>query len=235
MLAQVIFVLAACLAVGFGINLARRFQRSHAPVYGWWTISFLFYGAAFVMEAITIGSNWHLVWQYQIYMVSSAGLVGAMSAGTIYLAFPGSRIPRLYSAYVSLAVVSLAAFAVIYPPVLHGSWFALNSGKNAIVGPAQVSYLLLSAVGGPIVVLGALWSWWKTRRHYTLLIAIGALIPSLAGTVASQGAGLSLFPMLNIVGLIVIFLGYVYSRPRSQASLSHQTPQESSSPMHIAR
>ncbi len=221
---QLLLMLAALMAVGFTMNLAGRFKRTHAPVYGWWTVSFLLYAAAFLMEALTQPDNWHLVWQYQIYMVASAGLVGTMSAGTVYLAFPRSWISFLYSMYVALDIVALATFAIVHPPVLQGSWMALNAGKNAIIGPSQVSYLLLSAVGGPVVVLGALWSWWKTRRYYTLLIAVGALIPSLAGTLASQGLTEAWFPVLNMVGLVLIFLGYVYSRPRTRVVEMRRTP-----------
>jgi hypothetical protein len=125
--------------------------------------------------------------------------------------------------------LTLIVLTVVFPPALHGSWQALNAGQHAIVGPTQVVYLLLSAVGGPVVVLGALWSWWKTRRYYTLLIAAGALIPSLSGTVASQGMATTLFPIFNIVGLTLIFLGYVYSRPVSAPQpVSLQRPQ----PLH---
>ncbi|WP_207711773.1 hypothetical protein [Sulfobacillus harzensis] len=224
MIVQRLLFLAALLAVGFAVNLAGRFKRTHAPVYGWWTLSFLFYAAAFLMEALTVNGNWQLVWEYQIYMVASAGLVGTMSVGTVYLALPRSRIPFFYGLYVALATISLALFAVLHPPVLQGSWLSLNAGKNAIVGPSQISYLLLSAVGGPVVVLGALWSWWKVRRYYTLLIGVGALVPSLAGTFASQGLGESWFPVFNIVGLILIFLGYVYSRPRTRVVELRKSP-----------
>lgn len=225
-MAQMLLMLAALMAIGFTVNLAGRFKRTHAAVYGWWTLSFLFYAAAFLMEALTQHGNWHLVWQYQIYMVASAGLVGAMSAGTVYLALPRSRISFFYGLYVAVTTLSLAIFALLHPPVLHGSWVALNAGKDAIVGPSQVSYLLLSAVGGPVVVLGSLWSWWKTRRYYTLSIAVGALVPSLAGTLASQGMAEAWLPVLNIVGLVLIFLGYVYSRPRTRVVEMRKSPLE---------
>jgi len=76
--------------------------------------------------------------------------------------------------------------------------------------------LVIGGSGGPIVVLGALWSWWKSKRYYNLLIAVGALIPSSAGALVSQGIGASIFPIMNILGLVLIFLGYVYSRSSNQ-------------------
>ncbi|MCY0879910.1 MAG: hypothetical protein OWU84_13350 [Firmicutes bacterium] len=213
-MAAILFWAAAALAAVFAGLMGQRARSSSSPVYRWWLLSFVLYALAFSMEALTVAHNWHAVWEYQIYIVASAGLVGTMSVGTTYLALPRSKVATGYAIYVAAAVVALAVLTAAFPPVLHGSWQALNAGQHAIVGPTQVAYLLLSAVGGPVVVLGALWSWWKTRRYYTLFIAAGALIPSLSGTLASQGFGLFWFPVLNIVGLTLIFLGYVYSRPQ---------------------
>jgi len=208
-----LFAAAAVLSVTFAVILAQRFRKSRRPTYGWWTLSFSLFAIAFITEALTVGSNWHMVWEYQLYIVASAGLVGAMSVGTTYLAFPRSKLATGYAVYFAVVQTALIVMTVVFPPVLHGNWQSLNAGKNAIVGPTQVAYLLLSALGGPIVVLGSLWSWWKTRRYYALLIAIGALAPSAAGILASQGTGLTVFPLLNIVGLVLIFFGYLYSRP----------------------
>ena len=43
-----------------------------------------------------------------------------------------------------------------------------------------------------------------------------ALVPSWAGTLASQGLTEAWFPVFNMVGLVLIFLGDVYSRPRTR-------------------
>lgn len=213
MIQATLFWAACALAMLFCGVLAQRFAARRSPFYGWWTLSFALYAMAFAMEAWTVAAGWHAVWQYQLYIIGSAGLVGAMSVGTTYLALPRSLAARLYAAYFIVAETALIVLTVAFPPVLSGSWQSLNAGQHAIVGPTQVVYLLLSAVGGPIVVLGALWSWWKTRRHYNLLIALGALVPTMAGTLASQGSGDALFPLLNIMGLGLIFVGYLYSRP----------------------
>ncbi len=215
-MAEMLFWAAAILALIFAGNLGTRYRDKKAPFYLWWTISFVLYVVAFAMEALTVGNNWNSVFEYQLYVIGSAGLVGAMSVGTTYLAFPKSKTAVGYAVYFVLVECLLIGFTFLNPPILHGSWQALNSGKNAIVGSTRVLYLLLAAVGGPIVVIGALWSWWKSRRYYNLLIALGALIPSSAGTMASQGIGMAIFPIFNIVGLVLIFVGYVYSRASNQ-------------------
>ncbi|NMP24930.1 hypothetical protein [Sulfobacillus harzensis] len=213
-MASGLYAAAAALALVFVLRLVQRLRTSRAPVYLWWSLSFALYALAFIMEALTVDNQWH-VWEYQVYMIGSAGLVGAMSVGTTYLAWPRSKIAAGYALYFVVVELALVVLAIVYPPTLHGTWALLNAG-HAIVGPPRIAYLMLSAVGGPIVVIGAGWSWWKTRRYPILLIAVGALIPSLAGTLASQGLTTSVFPILNIIGLILIFIGYLNPRPPSR-------------------
>lgn len=216
-MASLLYAAAAALAIVFLMRLVQRLRVSRAPVYRWWSLSFVLYALAFIMEALTVQSQWH-VWEYQVYIIGSAGLVGAMSVGTTYLAWPRSKIAIGYSIYFVVVELALIGLTLAYPPTLQGPWALLNAGQHAVVGLPRVAYLLLSAVGGPIVVLGAGWSWWKTRRYPILLIAVGALIPSLAGTLASQGLTTTAFPVLNIVGLILIFIGYRNSRSPSRRS-----------------
>lgn len=229
---QVLFVVAALLAAVFAAVLGRRYVTRRSPFYAWWTLSFGLYVVALVVEAVTVGGNWHQVWEYQVYMVASAGLVGAMSAGTVHLAWPRTKLARGYALYVSGVGLALIGLTIAYPPLLQGTWAQLNGGQGAIVGAPRVAYLLLSAVGGPIVVLASLGSWFKTRRYYPLFIAVGALIPSLAGTMASQGLGMSGFPLLNMVGLVLIFIGYLYSQPKASPKTSRLVPGRAAAESH---
>jgi hypothetical protein len=224
-MASLLFWAAALLALIFASNLVSRYRAKKSPFYLWWSISFFLYVIAFGMEALTVSSNWNSVFEYQLYIIGSAGLVGAMSVGTTYLALPKTKVAVGYAVYFVLVEVLLAIFAFVNPPVLHGSWATLNAGKNAIVGTTHIFYLLLAAVGGPIVLIGALWSWWKTRRYYNLLIALGALVPSSAGTLASQGIATAIFPVMNIIGLVLIFWGYVYSRSSGQGRVNQSQHQ----------
>jgi cytochrome c oxidase subunit IV len=214
-----LFILAAVLALLFAGALGKRYQKNHAPFYLWWTISFALYTLAYLAESFTVASRWNLP-MYQIYIIASAGLVGAMSVGTTYLAFT-KKIANVYAVLISLLGIALIISTIAVPPVLKGSWLALNGGKGGIVGATQIIYIVMASVGGTIVIVGALWSWWKTRRYYNLLIAAGALTAGLGGTMASQGVALGILPVMNIVGLVLIFLGYVYSRSAAQGRVSY--------------
>ncbi|MCY0886754.1 MAG: hypothetical protein OWV35_12895 [Firmicutes bacterium] len=217
---------AAVLAAVFAVILAGRYRERHAPFYLWWTFSFSFYVMAFVMEALTVATNWHLLWQYQLYVIASSSLVGTMSVGTTYLAVP-RRWAHGYAGFIILLILGVAVTVFALPPALHGSWTQLNAGIGGIVGPTQLFYVLMASIGGTVVILGALWSWWKTRRLYNLLIAAGALVSTSGGTLASTGIGLSALPLMNIIGLLLIFWGYLESRAVPAAGAA-ATPRVSS-------
>ncbi len=213
-MAETLFWAAALLAVIFALALMSRYRERRAPFYLWWTFSFAFYTLAYITEATSVKTHWTL-FPYQLYIIASATLVGTMSVGTSYLAFP-KALARGYAGFITILFLSLTVSVFVVPPVIHGSWLALNGGKGGIVGLTQVIYIIMASLGGTIVVVGAAWSWWKTRRHYNLLIAAGAIVAGIGGTLASQGVGLSILPAMNILGLVLIFLGYVYSRSSQQ-------------------
>ncbi|MCL4494942.1 MAG: hypothetical protein M1294_09045 [Firmicutes bacterium] len=218
---EALFWAAALLAVIFALALMSRYQQHPAPFYLWWTFSFVFYTLAYIVEAITVGTHWTLV-PYQLYIIASATLVGTMSVGTSYLAFP-KTIAHSYAGLITALFAVLTVSVFVTPPVMQGSWLALNGGKGGIVGLTQVMYIIMASLGGTIVVIGALWSWWKTRRYYNLLIAAGAIAAGVGGTLASQGVALGILPLMNIVGLVLIFLGYVYSRSSQQGRSKSQS------------
>lgn len=207
------------------MNLARRYRTTGVAYYLWWSLSFYLYLITFAMEAMTVGSNWSTPLEYQLYIIGSSGLVGTMSAGTGFLAFP-PKVAKGYAYLVGILMMGVIAASFVFPPVLHGTWIALNGGRG-IVGLTQVFYIALVSVGGTVVLAGALWSWWKTKRGYNLLIGAGVLLSGLAGTLASQGMGVVAFPFVNLVAVVLIFLGYVMSRSAHAAraqepSMSHK-------------
>lgn len=222
-MASGLFWAAAFLALVFALNLLSRYRTRHAPFYLWWSFSFFLYVLTFVMEAVTVSGNYHLL-EYQLYIIGSSGLVGFMSAGTGFLAF-ARRPATFYAGLITLLFLALTISVFAVAPSLRGDWLTLNRGAG-ITGLTQILYIVMVSVGGLVVFAGALWSWWKTRRHYNLLIAAGVLISGAAGTLASQGMGVAAFPFVNIIAVTLIFLGYIYSRP-SVAVRAHPAPRPS--------
>lgn len=207
------FGVAALLALAFAGRMGWRWRTGRKPQHGWWLLAFLFYAAAFVTEANTVAQGWHSLWEYRLYLFSSAGLVGTLSIGTGYLAW-NRRLARSYAALEGALLAGLAIWLCVRPLALHGSWLALNGGQGSITGWSQRFYVVQVAMGGMIIVWSSLWSAWKFRRWQPLLIAAGALASSTGGTLASMGLGLAVLPLMNVVGLIGIFLGDFYAAAR---------------------
>lgn len=223
MLTEGLFIVASVLSAIFAASLWRRYVRRRARFYWWWTLSFVFYALTFATEAVTVRHGYHTV-TYDFYILGSAGLVGWMSVGTAYLALK-SGIARRYASLITVLFLATLGSLGFFPPHIQGDWTALNAGRG-ITGMTQIFYIILVSLGGTIVFVGAIWSWWKTRRFYNLLIALGVVISSMAGTFASQGLGTVAFPFANLVAVIIIFLGYIYSRPSGgpkAPSKSHDT------------
>jgi len=115
-MASMLFWAAALLALIFAANLVSRYRSKKSPFYLWWSVSFFLYVIAFGMEALTVGSNWNVKFEYQLYIIASAGLVGAMSVGTTYLALPKSKFAVGYAVYFVVVEVLLAVFAFVFLP-----------------------------------------------------------------------------------------------------------------------
>ena len=206
-----LFWVAAILALGFSVIVFVRYQARRSPFYFWWAISFLLYALACGAEASTVDRGWTLPW-YHVYIIASAGLVGTMSVGTGYLAF-ARPMARGYAVGIGLVGFGLVISTFFSHISLIGNWLTLNAGVGGITGVTRIAYVATASVGGTIVVVGALWSWWKSRRYYTLLIAIGATASGVGGSLGSQRAVLSMLPIMNIVGLLLILAGYLFAVP----------------------
>ena len=61
------------------------------------------------------------------------------------------------------------------------------------------------------------WVFWRRRilPHRVLsnaLIAVGAILPALGGTLIRFGGSISAFYLLELAGIIIIFIGFLRSR-----------------------
>ncbi len=206
-----LFWVAATVSLGFSVILFVRYQARRSPFYFWWAISFVLSALTYGSEASTVSQGWTLPW-YHVYIMASAGLVGAMSVGTGYLAF-ARPMARGYAVGIGLVGIGLLISTCFSPMSVIGNWLTLNAGVGGITGVARIAYVATASVGGTMVVVGALWSWWKSRRHCTLLIAVGATASGVGGSLAPQEVVLSVLPVMNIVGLFLMLAGYLFAVP----------------------
>lgn len=104
-------------------------------------------------------------------------------------------------------------------------WFHTASNNDIISGshplaPGDIIFVIivLNTLGALALVLGAAWSAWKfyqtrqnpTRLYSMILLVIGGLAPTLAGTMTKFGVP-SAFFILTFVGALFLLAGYLVS------------------------
>src|SRR5581483_10576273 len=65
--------------------------------------------------------------------------------------------------------------------------------------------------GGLALIVGALWSWWRTRRAGVLLIGLGAMLPFAGGSL-SDLLHADVRVLLQLLGIVVMFAGFLQGR-----------------------
>jgi hypothetical protein len=83
-----------------------------------------------------------------------------------------------------------------------------------LMTPAFNTFGTVALVGGAIY---SAWVYWRRkimphRVISNILIAVGAILPAVGGTHMRLGGGLPLFYIFELVGIIIIFIGFLRSR-----------------------
>lgn len=83
-----------------------------------------------------------------------------------------------------------------------------------LMTPLFNTFGTVALVGGAIY---SAWVFWRRRimPHRVvsnILIAVGAILPAVGGTHMRLGGGLQLFYIFELLGIIIIFIGFLRSR-----------------------
>ncbi|MDI3327798.1 MAG: hypothetical protein QJR06_04550 [Alicyclobacillaceae bacterium] len=199
---------AAVLSAGLAAAIAKRWRERGGVHHLWWSVSLLLYTAAALAEWYALVWGWNS-WIYKGYYFTAIALVAFMAAGEVYL-LAGNRWGTAFAVYVlAVSAVFLAHLWWIGPldmEAYRGVGTAI--GGDAMPPPVRRWYpLLLSMIGGMVLIAGPLWSWWKRRIAANLYIALGAVILSAAGSAAKSGYP-ALLPLSELVGIAVIWWGF---------------------------
>lgn len=182
-----------------------------------WTIGLLMYAAG------TISEFWTEIWGlnetiYRVWYLFGAILVSAyLGMGTIYLL---ARRSVAHGIMVVLGPVSVyATYRIISAPIDLSTLTQLT-GKAM---PSSIRLLtpFFNSFGTLALVCGALYSAWVFWRRKimpyrvvsNILIAIGAIMPAIGGTQLRLGGQAFAFYTLELVGIVVIFIGFLRSSP----------------------
>lgn len=158
------------------------------------------------------------------YLAMYPILVAVLGLGTVYLA-ADRRWGHGFLVYVLVSAGTLLYFIATAPVDSVPLW--LSWGLAWVLGIAAMpdsvgllSLLLLSS-GAVALVGGALYSWYKTRWGYNLLIAAGVGLMVAAGFLARSipwDYRLIVFYAVLILGLVVMSDGFLRSRRIAQAA-----------------
>jgi hypothetical protein len=180
----------------------------------WWGVGMATYGIGTFTEAYTSIVGWSPV-VFRIWYVAGAFLGGyPLAQGSIYLLM--NRRFAHVSAWIVSGLIAVASVVVFVSPldvaaaeahrlsgsVIEWSWIRLFS-------PFVNIYSVVFLVGGAVVSAVRFRKAEALRNRYTgnILIAVGALLPGIGGTMTRAGYVEWLY-VTELLGLIFIYAGY---------------------------
>jgi hypothetical protein len=212
-------LLAAVIALVFGVRLAQRYLGRRRSYEGIWTIALFMYAAASFAMFLGVVAGWSAT-QFRVYWLLGAILnVPYLFLGEAYLL---GRFGRRVSVAVFAVTVLMSALvaavvwrASIDPVALDR---ALPLGKD-VFGDGALAYRLAQYIALPAYFLllgGLVWSALQMRGHPELRsrmtgtfgIAMGATIVAIGSGIGAAFDVVPLFSVSLAAGIAVMFWGF---------------------------
>ena len=211
--------LATCIvSFVFAVAVLDQYFARRKPYQFLWTIGLFMYSVS------TFTEFWwnvygHVDIMYRLWYLIGAILVAAyLGQGTLYL------LMRRRNAHIVMAVLGIATVYTavrVFTVTIDISGLTKLTGVGimptdvrAIITPIFNTFGTLALAGG--AVYSAFIFWRKRilphRVVANILIAVGALLPAVGGIHLSTGGNLSLFFTLELIGVIVMFIGFLRTK-----------------------
>lgn len=217
---------AALVAVLFSAALVRRYAARRQSYEVIWALALLMYAAASLAVAFGVANGW-TSGEFRIYWALGAVLnVPFLAQGELDLLIPRRGVR--WALYVLLAFITAYTIAVVRTAGIDTAALAqdLPSGKE-VFGDGTAAYRLPQLIAIPaylVLVGGTLWSAWRMRgrpelrdRFWgTLLIAFGATIIAGFGSAFAALGHLAPFSISLLVGIAVMFIGFLRATRTAQ-------------------
>ncbi len=155
----------------------------------------------------------------KVYYASAGPLVGLLGAGVLYLLVKRKFANIYLGAVVILAVVLLGAAmladfdqAKVDTSFQKGLAQGFHDVSTSFPATARIPFAVLSATGGIVLVVGALYSFVRDRsRIYNIPLLLGGLLPSLGGSLLGLLNSADVFFEFELAGTVFLFAGFVMS------------------------
>ena len=205
--------MAAIVAAAFALVVLRQYGGHRRTYQLMWAIGLaMFAVAAFAGYLARSGGTTEA--EYRLFYLLGAILnVAWLGLGSVYLLARRSWANAALAFVVLLSLLS--AYAVFSTPVNVAA--AADSGRGFPDGSVpRILAGVGSGLGSLALIGGALWSAWiflRKRRNgrravANVVIAVGVLIVAAGGTATFTGAS-GILELTNLVGLSVIFAGFL--------------------------
>lgn len=206
-------ILTTVLSVLFAASLTSRWRRRHKPHLAWWAFGIATYGMGTLVESsITLFGN--SIFLTKAWYITGALLGGyPLAQGSLYLSWPRKTARRLTIASLTL-VIAASIFTILSPVDM--THFEVERPSGALLAwkwvrlmtPFINLYAVFFLIGGAI---RSAWRHYKERGHLyraygNALIAAGAILPGIGGSMAKGGIVEALY-VGECIGLILIWAG----------------------------
>ncbi len=205
---------SAIVAGLFAVLVLRQFAAKRKIFQLVWGIGLALFTLASLLEFISELVGWSVP-LYRAYFSLHPTLVAVLGLGTVYL-LADKRVGHAFLIYIVGTLALLLAFTLTVP--VDESAFVPGRvvGGAAMPDAVRNLSLLFTLPGAVALIVGALYSWYRTRWSYNLLIAAGAGLMSLGGTLTRLGQAELLYIFL-LVGIAIMFVGFLRSLEVSRA------------------
>ncbi len=191
-----------------GIRLTKLYLDKRKTYVFWWTVSFWLAFLAAISDFISYLMGWSL-FQYRLYLFSAASLVAYMGAGTVFLF--SKKVGRVYVALMTIVALAMCYSLAITPVKSIANIPAGEQAQGFVPAGIGIYFGILSGIGSLVLFVGAVYSWYRSKKSYNLWIAVGALIFSTGGAVGKYLGVYQLFYIFQAVGSVVLYQGIVSS------------------------
>ncbi|MDP2743939.1 MAG: hypothetical protein Q8P00_02595 [Dehalococcoidia bacterium] len=209
-------LVSSIVSLAFAITVLDQYFARRKPHQLVWAIGLFMYflstGAEFWTGAWGLGETVYRLW----YLVGAVFVAAYLGMGTLYL-LARRRVANIIMA-VLLVASAYAVFKVFSASIDLGGLQGL-SGKAMprgvrLMTPFFNSFGTLALVGG---ALYSAWAFWRKkimphRVASNILIAVGAILPAFGGTVMRFWNSLTAFYILELLGVVIIYIGFLRSR-----------------------
>ena len=238
---------AAIVACAFALITFDRWQVRGQPHELAWTIAMTLFAIGSLALWWAEATGW-TIFVFRIFFLSGAVLnVGWLALGTIYLIAGTTTGDRIRNYLIGLSAFSIGV-VLVAPAKKEISVGEFPSARELFGVTPRILAAVGSGVPALIIIFGALWSTYRVIKKSSptistrnvrivksplrlatsnILVAAGTIVLSASGSLAGRLGKDRAFAVTLLIGLCILFAGFLVATNSSQTNLSVTTGDKS--------